>query len=77
MAEDHEQRVFERETRLPEPQRGVRRRAEVVGDHDVGRLRAQSELDPVWHGEVPGLDEFCARRRGPDLDSGVAVDAAQ
>ena len=75
MAEDHEQRVLERDAGLPETQRRVRRSAEVVSDHDVGRVRCQSERDAVWLGEVPGLDELFAWRGRPDLDSGVGVDA--
>ena len=74
MAEDHEQRVLERDASLSEAQRRVSRRAEVVRDNDVWRVLLQAEQDAVRLGEVPGLHEFIARRGRPDLDSGVGVE---
>jgi hypothetical protein len=73
VAEDHEQRVLEREPRLAQAQRRVRGSAEVVSDHDVGRIVAQSEHDAVRVRELPWLDYFSSRHRS-DLDTGVAVD---
>src|SRR6266511_2567862 len=74
VAEDDEERLPEREAHLPQSQRGVRGRAEVVRDDDVWRLVAQAQHDAVGMRELPGLHAFGPWRHRPDADSGVRVD---
>ena len=73
MAEDHEERVLQRQAELPEPQRGVCGRAEVVHDHDVGRIGLQCARDSVGTREVLRNDGDVIRRDRANADAGAFV----
>ena len=74
MAEDDEQRVFERETEPAEADCGVRRSAEVLHDDDVGRIRAEHGLDVTRSRKVPGLHPLLALRNLPYAHTGFVVE---